>query len=42
MTGVTAFGIVLTPVFHVLMRKRAGNRLLARHDIEQPVLQVAG
>ena len=40
-TGVTAFGIFLTPVFYVLMRKLAGNRPLARHDIEQPVLQAA-
>ena len=41
MIGVTAFGIFLTPVFYVLMRKLAGNRPLARHDIEQPVLQAA-
>ena len=41
MIGVTAFGIFLTPVFYVLMRKLAGNRPLARHDIEPPVLQVA-
>jgi multidrug efflux pump len=41
MIGVTAFGIFLTPVFYVLMRKLAGNRPLARHDIETPVLQAA-
>jgi multidrug efflux pump len=41
MIGVTAFGIFLTPVFYVLMRKLAGNRPLARHDVEMPVLQAA-
>jgi multidrug efflux pump len=41
MIGVTAFGIFLTPVFYVLMRKLAGNRPLARHDVEAPVLQAA-
>ncbi|CAM5218705.1 transporter [Bosea thiooxidans] len=41
MIGVTAFGIFLTPVFYVLMRKLAGNRPLARHDIEAPALQAA-
>lgn len=41
MIGVTAFGIFLTPVFYVLMRKLAGNRPLARHDIETPALQAA-
>lgn len=41
MIGVTAFGIFLTPVFYVLMRKLAGNRPLARHDVETPVLQAA-
>jgi len=41
MIGVTAFGIFLTPVFYVLMRKLAGNRPLARHDIEPPILQAA-
>jgi multidrug efflux pump len=41
MIGVTAFGIFLTPVFYVLMRKLAGNRPLTRHDIEPPVLQAA-
>lgn len=41
MIGVTAFGIFLTPVFYVLMRKLAGNRPLARHDAEAPALQAA-
>ncbi|MGO4403824.1 efflux RND transporter permease subunit [Bosea sp. RAF48] len=41
MIGVTAFGIFLTPVFYVLMRKLAGNRPLVRHDIETPLLQAA-
>jgi multidrug efflux pump len=41
MIGVTAFGIFLTPVFYVLMRKLAGNRPLARHDVEVPALQAA-
>ena len=41
MIGVTAFGVFLTPVFYVLMRKLAGNRPLARHDIEPPALQAA-
>lgn len=41
MIGVTAFGIFLTPVFYVLMRKLAGNRPLARHDSDAPVLQAA-
>ena len=41
MIGVTAFGIFLTPVFYVLMRKLAGNRALARHDVEVPALQAA-
>ncbi len=41
MIGVTAFGIFLTPVFYVLMRKLAGNRPLARHDVEIPQLKAA-
>ncbi|MGI6245841.1 MAG: efflux RND transporter permease subunit [Pseudochelatococcus sp.] len=41
MIGVTAFGIFLTPVFYVLMRKLAGERPLARHDAEAPVPQAA-
>ena len=41
MIGVTAFGIFLTPVFYVLMRRLAGNRPLARHDVEAQALQAA-
>ncbi|MDH6594619.1 multidrug efflux pump [Variovorax sp. TBS-050B] len=31
MIGVTAFGLFLTPVFYVLMRRLAGNRQLKQH-----------
>jgi multidrug efflux pump len=31
MLGVTAFGLFLTPVFYVLLRKLAGNRKLKQH-----------
>jgi multidrug efflux pump len=31
MIGVTAFGLFLTPVFYVLLRRLAGNRPLKRH-----------
>ncbi|TAK73260.1 MAG: efflux RND transporter permease subunit, partial [Aquabacterium sp.] len=31
MIGVTAFGLFLTPVFYVLMRKLTGNRPLKQH-----------
>jgi multidrug efflux pump len=31
MIGVTAFGIFLTPVFYVLLRKLTGNRPLTHH-----------
>ena len=31
MIGVTAFGLFLTPVFYVLMRRLAGNRALKHH-----------
>ena len=34
MIGVTAFGIFLTPVFYVLMRKLTGNRPLKQHGAE--------
>jgi multidrug efflux pump len=34
MIGVTAFGIFLTPVFYVLMRKLAGNKPLKQHGGE--------
>jgi multidrug efflux pump len=32
MIGVTLFGIFMTPVFYVLVRKATGNRPLAHHD----------
>jgi len=38
MIGVTAFGLFLTPVFYVLMRKLAGNRALKLHG-EVPHLE---
>jgi multidrug efflux pump len=31
MIGVTAFGLFLTPVFYVLLRRLAGNRALRQH-----------
>ena len=31
MIGVTAFGLFLTPVFYVLLRKLSGNRALKHH-----------
>ncbi|MDB5894331.1 MAG: multidrug efflux transporter permease subunit, partial [Rhodoferax sp.] len=34
MIGVTAFGLFLTPVFYVLMRRLAGNRALKLHGTE--------
>jgi multidrug efflux pump len=34
MIGVTAFGLFLTPVFYVLMRRLAGNRPLKLHGAE--------
>ena len=34
MIGVTAFGLFLTPVFYVLMRRLAGNRALKLHGAE--------
>jgi multidrug efflux pump len=38
MIGVTAFGLFLTPVFYVLLRRLAGNRPLKWHgDLPQPV-----
>ncbi len=43
MIGVTAFGLFLTPVFYVLMRRLAGNRPLVTHgDIHAPVLPAGG
>ncbi len=41
MIGVTAFGIFLTPVFYVLMRKLAGNRPLKQHGAEMEPAPVA-
>jgi multidrug efflux pump len=41
MIGVTAFGIFLTPVFYVLMRKLAGNRPLKQHGAEVEATPVA-
>ncbi|MCW5662373.1 MAG: multidrug efflux RND transporter permease subunit [Piscinibacter sp.] len=38
MIGVTAFGLFLTPVFYVLMRRLAGNRPLKQHG-EVPHLE---
>jgi multidrug efflux pump len=37
MIGVTAFGLFLTPVFYVLLRRLAGNRPLKRHPLPEPV-----
>jgi multidrug efflux pump len=39
MIGVTAFGLFLTPVFYVLLRRITGNRPLRRHG-EQPPAQL--
>jgi len=46
MIGVTAFGLFLTPVFYVLMRRLTGNRPLklhgdVPHDIEAPTVDLA-
>ncbi|KQP37940.1 efflux RND transporter permease subunit [Pseudorhodoferax sp. Leaf274] len=42
MIGVTAFGLFLTPVFYVLLRKLAGNRPLAHHgEVHAPVTAAA-
>jgi multidrug efflux pump len=41
MIGVTAFGIFLTPVFYVLMRKLSGNRKLRQHGVESGGGEVA-
>jgi multidrug efflux pump len=38
MIGVTAFGLFLTPVFYVLLRRLAGNRALRLHG-EVPHLE---
>lgn len=36
MIGVTFFGIFMTPVFYVLVRKLSGNRPLIQHKQEEP------
>lgn len=36
MIGVTFFGIFMTPVFYVLVRRLAGNRPLIQHKQEEP------
>ncbi|MEO5795991.1 MAG: efflux RND transporter permease subunit, partial [Rhodoferax sp.] len=47
MIGVTAFGLFLTPVFYVLMRRVAGNKPLKLHGavpdaVEAPIVSVHG
>ena len=42
MIGVTAFGLFLTPVFYVLLRKLAGNRPLKQHGQVPHVEAFAG
>ena len=37
MIGVTAFGLFLTPVFYVLLRRLSGNRPLKQHGAGEPV-----
>ena len=37
MLGVTAFGIFLTPVFYVLLRRMTGNRPLVMHEDAPPL-----
>ncbi|MEP9367912.1 efflux RND transporter permease subunit [Xanthobacter sp. VNH20] len=41
MIGVTVFGIFLTPVFYVLLRRLAGNRPLVQHGEVLPDIQPA-
>src|SRR5436309_13942358 len=43
MTGVTLFGIFLTPVFYTLLRALTGNRPLKQHGekLDQPTAQLA-
>ncbi len=36
MIGVTAFGLFLTPVFYVLLRRLSGDRPLKRHGAAMP------
>jgi multidrug efflux pump len=40
MIGVTAFGLFLTPVFYVLLRRLAGNRPLVQHGKEEHAVVV--
>ncbi|HEY6134093.1 MAG TPA: efflux RND transporter permease subunit, partial [Rubrivivax sp.] len=42
MIGVTAFGIFLTPVFYVLLRRLAGNRALQHHGEAHAALPAHG
>jgi multidrug efflux pump len=42
MIGVTAFGLFLTPVFYVLLRALAGNRLLKQHGHVPHVTEAPG
>ena len=42
MIGVTAFGLFLTPVFYVLLRRLSGNRPLKHHGDEKPHAGQAG
>ncbi len=37
MIGVTAFGLFLTPVFYVLLRRLSGNRPLKKHGANESV-----
>ena len=41
MIGVTAFGLFLTPVFYVLLRRLAGNRPLKQHGAAPDGLEAA-
>lgn len=36
MIGVTIFGLLLTPVFYVVLRRLTGNRPLKHHDQDEP------
>jgi multidrug efflux pump len=38
MIGVTAFGLFLTPVFYVLLRRLTGNRPLKQHGGSAPII----
>jgi multidrug efflux pump len=42
MIGVTAFGLFLTPVFYVVLRRLAGNRPLQHHGSHTAPLTEAG